>query len=42
MYALTIKGRQHEAECKFLPDDTYQFVPDARGLPPELLEQFPP
>jgi len=42
MFALTTKGSQNYAECEFLPDDTFLFGPETRGLPPEVLEQFPP
>lgn len=40
-FALTTKGSHCYAETSFKPGDVFVFGPESRGLPPEMLEQFP-
>lgn len=42
LFALTTKGSQNYSKLTFQPGDTFLFGPETRGLPPEVLDQFPP
>ncbi len=40
LYAISTKGRQHYAGCRFTVGDSFLFGPETRGLPEEVLEGF--
>lgn len=40
-FALTTKGSRSYAEVAFEPGDVFVFGPESRGLPADLLAQFP-
>lgn len=42
LFALTTKASRSYAEVAFKPGDAFVFGPESRGLPAELLAQFPP
>lgn len=42
MFALTTKGSTRYSEIGFRANDVFVFGPETRGLPPEMLDQFPP
>lgn len=41
LYAISTKGRQNYAMTKLHDGDNFIFGPETRGLPAEILEQFP-
>lgn len=41
MFALTTKGSTCFTDIEFKEDDVFVFGPETRGLPPEILAQFP-
>lgn len=42
MFAFTTKGSSCYAETAFEPGDVFVFGPETRGLPDDVLAQFPP
>lgn len=40
-FAMTTKGARCYGEAVFLPDDVFVFGPESRGLPADILAQFP-
>ena len=42
VFALSTKGTQRYSDMTFLPNDAFLLGPETRGLPLELLNQFPP
>jgi len=41
MYALTTRGTRSHAEIEYRVGDAFVFGAETRGLPPQLLEEFP-
>lgn len=41
IFAFTTKGSRFYTEVNFQPGDVFLFGRETRGLPPEILEQFP-
>jgi tRNA (cytidine/uridine-2'-O-)-methyltransferase len=41
LFALTTKGSASVNDVQFQAGDAFVFGPETRGLPPELIEQFP-
>ena len=41
-FAFTTKASRPYAEASFQPGDVFVFGPETRGLPPEVLDRFPP
>ena len=41
LFALTTKGATAYTKIGFMPGDVFVFGPETRGLPAEMLEQFP-
>lgn len=41
MYAISTRGTRRHSDVAFHPDDALLFGPETRGLPPEVLAQFP-
>ena len=41
LFACTTKATQHYTDLSYLPGDAFIFGPESRGLPPEILSQFP-
>ena len=42
LFAVSTKGNQPYADCRFAPQDVFVFGPETRGLPAALLETFAP
>lgn len=42
LFAITTKGGSRYSDIAFKPDDVFVFGPETRGLPQEILQQFPP
>jgi len=42
MFTLTTKGHAAPADVQFQASDVFVFGCETRGLPPEILAQFPP
>ncbi len=42
MFALTTRGGQRHDQLRYQPGDVFVFGPESRGLPSELLADFPP
>lgn len=41
-FAMTTKAARCYGDATFLPDDVFVFGPESRGLPADILAQFPP
>jgi tRNA (cytidine/uridine-2'-O-)-methyltransferase len=42
LFALTTKGSSRHTDLQFQDEDVFVFGPETRGLPEEILAQFPP
>jgi len=42
MFALSTRGSVRHDTVNYEPGDTFVFGPETRGLPPDMLEEFPP
>ena len=42
LFALSTRGSRCYSTAAFQPGDVFVFGPESRGLPPALLEEFPP
>ena len=42
LFAFTTKGAGDFSRTRFQPGDVFVFGPDTRGLPAEMLDEFPP
>ena len=42
MFALSTRGSLRHDTVNYEPGDTFVFGPETRGLPPDMLEEFPP
>lgn len=42
LFALSTKGRASPFSTTLQPGDAFVFGPETRGLPPEVLDEFPP